>query len=916
MFEELEGIKWDVIGLSEVRRTGEAFTVLKNGHVLCYRGLVDKRELGVGFLVHKSIAGNIDEYYSINERAAGLVIRLNKRYKLKVVQGYAPTSSHDDQIVERFYEDVESAMAKVKTQYTVVMGDFNAKVGKKQAGDKAVGNYGLGSRNNRGDLLVEFAERNNLRIMNTFFCKRESRKWTWRSPNGEHKNEIDFILCDNPGVVQDVEVLGRVRCSDHRVVRSRIRLDLTRDRNKLVRKKPINELSVRRKVEEFRIALQNRYSALTEEAELTTQEVSDNLTRIVTECAVEVGGTLARQDTGKLSQKTKDLIRKRQSMKISTPADRIELAELSKLINRCKTADIRKYNMERIEHAVKNGGSLKAVKRRLGMGKNQMYALKDKQGNVITNRDKIVAVAEEFYRDLYSSRDIQGNTERGSSSEELDIPPVTTEEVKKALNAMQGGKSPGEDQITADLLKDGGLIVLEKLANLYTQCLMTASVPESWKNANIILIHKKGDMKDLKNYRPISLLSVVYKVLTKVIANRISATLDFSQPNEQAGFRKGYSTMDHIHTINQVIEKCAEYNQPLYIAFIDYEKAFDSVETSAVIQALRNQGVDEHYVRILEDIYNGSTATIVLHKESSKIPIRKGVRQGDTISPMLFTACLQEVFRTLDWEQVGVRVNGEYLSNLRFADDVALLSNSGDELQSMLTALDEQSRTVGLKINMQKTKVILNNLGKAQRFEIGGEAVEVVNEYVYLGQVVTPDPNHEAEIIRRIRMGWSAFGRHSQIMNGSLPLSLKKKVYDSCILPVLTYGAETWRLTKRVQLKLRTTQRAMERKMVGVTLRDKKRAEWIREQTRVKDILVEIKKKKWVWAGHVMRRQDNRWSLRVTEWIPREGKRGRGRPKVRWADEIKKFAGIKWSQLAQDRDNWRSMGEAFALQWA
>ena len=72
--------------------------------------------------------------------------------------------------------------------------------------------------------------------------------------------------------------------------------------------------------------------------------------------------------------------------------------------------------------------------------------------------------------------------------------------------------------------------------------------------------------------------------------------------------------MDHIHTISQVIEKCAEYNQPLYIAFIDYEKAFDSVETSAVIKALRKQGVDEHYVRILEDIYNGSTATIVLHK--------------------------------------------------------------------------------------------------------------------------------------------------------------------------------------------------------------------------------------------------------------------------------------------------------------
>ncbi|XP_075722813.1 uncharacterized protein LOC119178011 [Rhipicephalus microplus] len=141
----------------------------------------------------------------ITYEALGIVIKLNKRYKMKVVQAYAPTSSHDDASVESFYEDVESAMSKVKTQYTIVMGDFNAKVGKKQAGDQAVGDYGIGTRNARGELLVEFAERNNLRILNTFYRKRENRKWTWRSPNGENKNEIDFIMSAHPGIVQDVE---------------------------------------------------------------------------------------------------------------------------------------------------------------------------------------------------------------------------------------------------------------------------------------------------------------------------------------------------------------------------------------------------------------------------------------------------------------------------------------------------------------------------------------------------------------------------------------------------------------------------------------------------------------------------------------------------------------------------------------
>ena len=140
---------------------------------------------------------------------------------------------------------------------------------------------------------------------------------------------------------------------------------------------------------------------------------------------------------------------------------KIELAELSKLINRRKVADIRKHNMERIEHALKNGRSLKAMKTKLCIGKNQMYASRDKEGKVTTNMDRIVYVAEEFYRDLYSSRDSQENNVGSSNSqEESDIPPILTGEVQKALKGIQRGEAAGEDQVTSDLLKDGGEIIL------------------------------------------------------------------------------------------------------------------------------------------------------------------------------------------------------------------------------------------------------------------------------------------------------------------------------------------------------------------------------------------------------------------------------------------------------------------------
>ena len=914
--EELKEINWDIIGLSEVRRVGESYLELNEGHIFCFRGHESNKENGVGFLINKNLAGNIEEFFSISDRIAGLIIKLNKKYKMKIIQIYAPTSTHTDEEMEIFYEDLDRALKKQKTQFTFVIGDFNAKVGQKRRGELAMGNFGIGSRNNRGDMLVEFAERNNLKIMNTFFNKKENRKWTWRSPNGETKNEIDFILSEKASIIKDVTVLNKLKSSDHRMVRCRIDLDLKKERENLILRKKINTPAVREKSEEFSLMIQNRFSQLSDEVGEDKEIMNENITTIIHESALEVGGRVPKRNQGKLSQNTKNLIKKRMELKMKSRRDEIELAELSKTINKEITQDIRKYNQSKIEDALKNGGSTKLIRRKLGTGRQQVFALKDSNGNIVSNRDGIIKVAEEFYTMLFQSnmRDAYNIANRNNETPG-EVPNVTLGEVRKGLKGMKRGKAAGEDGLTIDLIIDGGDFLIIKLADLYTKCLQECSIPTAWKNFIIILIHKKGDIKDLKNYRPISLLSVIYKLFTKIISNRVERQLEFNQPREQAGFRSGYSTTDHIHVLNQLMEKSTEYDKPLCLAFIDYEKAFDSVEISAVMQALRKQGIQETYVRTLEDVYTNSTATIKLHKDSERIPIGKGVRQGDTISPKLFTACLEEVFKNLEWENVGIKIDGEYLNNLRFADDIVLMSESGEELQMMLGDLNRESRKIGLKMNMGKTKVMFNENAVREEIRIMNEPLEIVNEYTYLGQTVSSTPGHETEIKRRISMGWRAFGKQCDILKSKMPLSLKRKIFNQVILPVLTYGSETWSLTKAMERKLVSTQRAMERIMMGITLKDRKRATWIRMQTKVEDILATIKKKKWTWAGHVMRRSDNRWTLRITEWIPRESRRSRGRKRRRWSDEIRKFVGVDWHRRARDRCGWKEMSEAFVLQW-
>ena len=139
---------------------------------------------------------------------------------------------------------------------------------------------------------------------------------------------------------------------------------------------------------------------------------------------------------------------------------------------------------------------------------------------------------------------------------------------------------------------------------------------------------------------------------------------------------------------------------------MDYEKAFDSVQTQAILTSLQEQGIEDVYIEILKDIYTDSSVTVHLHKESEKIRIKRGVRQGDTISPKLFTPTLESIFRRLNWENKGVKIDGEFLSNLRFADDIFLCTETPQELQHMLQELSDESRRMGLKMNIAKTKVM------------------------------------------------------------------------------------------------------------------------------------------------------------------------------------------------------------------
>lgn len=238
--------------------------------------------------------------------------------------------------------------------------------------------------------------------------------------------------------------------------------------------------------------------------------------------------------------------------------------------------------------------------------------------------------------------------------------------------------------------------------------------------------------------------------------------------------------------------------------------------------------IDYRYVSLIKNLYSTCKFTITLQEDLSPILVKRGVRQGDTLSPKLFTNAIEHTFKNLDWELKGININGEMLSHLRYADDIVIFAETHEEISNMLQEVKEVSACVGLRMNMGKTK-IMANFDVPQTY-IDSVEIETVNEYIYLGQLISFDNNlQKNEISRRIRLGWAAYGKLKKVFSAKIPQCLKTKVYDSCVLPAMTYAAETWTMTRGIAEQLHVAQRAMERSMLGISLRDRVRNTRIRQ---------------------------------------------------------------------------------------
>ena len=904
LLDSLQHIKYDIIALQETKRSLEYHQKLTDGTEI----LLGPRDPecpvgGIGFIVAPHMVPFIDSMIITSHRAGSLILKIGRRSRLQIVNVYAPTSVASEESHEEFLEELRVAVRDHRTKFKVLIGDWNAKIGRKQDPTERMGPHRFGDRNEMGDKILEFIAELRLHHANSMFRKKEDRKWTWRSPNNQVRNEIDHAFISHRQMTKDFDVVSPFCTgSDHRLIRLRLQLsdDLfyASSRAAMRQNFELDPDAVRDLTDLLLPAAATSYEAI----EATIADIQKKASRI-----------RPRHDERRVSEATRQLLQKRSAISLD-PSSHGEMVRLSKLCRQTFEEDLIKYRQERIREAAEARHSIKKVRRQLCRGRDVMAALLDSEGRTVTNRGAIERTAKDFYTRLYR-KDLPPVPPRPISPTD-HLPSIIASEVRHAIEELQSGRSPGRDRITSDTLKSGGPTLHAVLADLFTSILHSLCIPEAWKQAILVLLHKKGDKKDLANWRPIALLSQIYKIFTKVLLNRMRRQLEEQQPVEQAAFRRGFGCNDHIQAVSQVIERSREHRMPLVVVFVDFLKAFDMLDHGYMLQTLSDFGIDEGYISLIQRCYEDSSLSLKIFTKELHIPVKKGVRQGDTISPALFTAALERTIRELEWEEKGIRVDGRRLHHLRFADDVVIFARDTVEATDMLAEFAEACGRAGLRINVKKTQYMATPGTAPGTVQLDDVPLEKVDSYVYLGRAISCTNTLDAEISRRIRAGWAAFHNISEVLATLSDQKIKAQIFDSCVLPALCYATETWALTERTLSRIRTAHRAMERRVMGISLFRQRElnisSEELRRRSLLKDPIEYIHRSKHRWAGHVARREDGRWTRATTDWYPRDIRRPRGRPPKRWADSFRQTVeqGQHWSTVARDRLKWKRVGSA------
>jgi hypothetical protein len=406
---------------------------------------------------------------------------------------------------------------------------------------------------------------------------------------------------------------------------------------------------------------------------------------------------------------------------------------------------------------------------------------------------------------------------------------ISVDETKQMAKKLKNQKACGVDQIINEFLTCAIEQLASPLTSLFNAVLKSGKVPDEWTMGIIKPIYKqKGDPLDPDNYRGITLISCLCKLFTGIINKRLNKFLENQNilGEEQAGFREGYSTVDHIFTMQSIINLYLCKRKRIYCAFIDYQKAFDSINRIALWKKLISLNIKGNVLRVIYDMYSNAKSCVRIdNADSEYFSSSVGIRQGDNLSPLLFCIYLNDMQSYIEHNCNGLTHLDECFRNyiddydmnvymklylLLYADDTVVLAETPEDLQAALDSVSRYCHTWDLNVNISKTKIVIFSRGKVRnypRFLLKDEAIEVVDDYTYLGVVLNYNGSvSKTEKKLSTQANKAVFSLLQKCKKLQLPVDLQLELFDAMVKPIILYGCESWgynssMLIERVHLK-------------------------------------------------------------------------------------------------------------------
>jgi hypothetical protein len=639
-------------------------------------------------------------------------------------------------------------------------------------------------------------------------------------------------------------------------------------------------------------------------------------------------------------------------------------------------------NMKNLSAATKQSEMYRVMKNASLEKVNQtgIQYIQDEQGKLLRSPKDISLRWKRYFDTLLNAegsgidRTVALDIEQRPVKLELAANP-TLAETEAAIKQLANRKAPGVDGLPVELLKLCRECpeILYVFHQIIVKVWLEEDVPQEWKDAVLVVIFKKLDKSVCANYRGISLISHAGKVLLKIVQARLSdyAEKEKLLPEAQCGFRPGRSTTDMLFALRRLMEIADTKNTPLYLCFVDLQKAYDTVDRELLWVVLAKCGVPDKMVAVIRAFHDGMRARVRVGADgdlSDWFDVNTGLRQGCVLAPLLFNlffgAVLFEVERlwmlddklradlvnivallnsdpvdTQEYRKAIKRASREetpttlirlLLSAFLYADDTGVVSLSASSLQLMMEVFVSTCTRFGLSVSEKKTETMQTCAKGGEKTELkvqaAGQSYKEVDCFIYLGGATSANGSIIPEIQRRIGRAMGKMRQYSKPVFDcrSMWLSLKVRLLKSEVIEILLYGCATWTLSGEAWSKLRKTHRMLLHRITGFrkSTHDKRRLQSYRDvllQTDCEPIETTIRKRRLAYVGELVRLEDGRIPKMMLFAELDHGKRSRGGQPANWVSDIKQDLNEfdidleSWFEMAKDESKWGELVAEKAL---